>query len=52
MDKERIVHDLTMACLTVKSLPTMGGGVMVRETVEDYLEKSKIIRKFLEESQE
>ena len=46
MDREQIVHDLAMACLRVQTLPP--SSVLVEETVQDYLEKSAIIREILE----
>lgn len=49
MDKEQIVHDLTIACLNIRDLPP---NLIEETTVNKYLATSAKIRKLLSESQD
>ncbi len=50
MDKEQMVHDLAMACLTVKRLHD--DTILVEQTVQEYQRLKRAIQAQLEETQD
>ena len=52
MDKEQIIHDLTMVCLENNLPPRLSGEETARIVFDDYRIKSDAFRKLFEEIRE